>query len=79
MVEVSRPLRLLIADDHPVMLDGPRYMIQVEPGQRNRRIGESLCVSEQTVKTGIKNILAKLQARDRTHAVSIAVQRGFFD
>jgi DNA-binding NarL/FixJ family response regulator len=51
----------------------------VSAGQHNRRIGESLCVSEQTIKSRIKNILAKLQARDRTHAVSIAVQRGFLD
>jgi DNA-binding NarL/FixJ family response regulator len=51
----------------------------VAAGQHNRRIGDSLCVSEQTVKSRIKNILAKLQAHDRTHAVSIAVQRGFLD
>jgi DNA-binding NarL/FixJ family response regulator len=51
----------------------------VAAGKHNRRIGESLCVSEQTVKSRIKNILAKLQAHDRTHAVSIAVQRGFLD
>jgi DNA-binding NarL/FixJ family response regulator len=51
----------------------------VAAGQHNRRIGESLCVSEQTVKTRVKNILGKLQAHDRTHAVSIAVQRGFLD
>jgi DNA-binding NarL/FixJ family response regulator len=51
----------------------------VAAGQHNRHIGESLHVSEQTVKTRIKNILAKLQAHDRTHAVSIAVQRGFLD
>jgi DNA-binding NarL/FixJ family response regulator len=31
MVKVSRSLRLLIADDHPAMLDGLRYMIQPEP------------------------------------------------
>ena len=51
----------------------------VAAGQHNRRIGESLCVSEQTIKSRIKNILAKLQAHDRTHAVSIAVRRGFVD
>jgi DNA-binding NarL/FixJ family response regulator len=51
----------------------------VAAGQQNRQVGESLCISEQTVKTRIKNILAKLQANDRTHAVSIAVQRGFLD
>jgi DNA-binding NarL/FixJ family response regulator len=48
-------------------------------GHQNRRIGERLHVSEQTVKTRIKSILAKLQAQDRTHAVSIARRRGFID
>jgi DNA-binding NarL/FixJ family response regulator len=51
----------------------------VSRGNQNRRIGETLNVSEDTIKTRIKNILAKLQARDRTHAVSIARIRGFMD
>jgi DNA-binding NarL/FixJ family response regulator len=51
----------------------------VAAGRHNRSIGEMLNVSEQTVKTRIKNILSKLQADDRTHAVSIAVRRGFLD
>jgi DNA-binding CsgD family transcriptional regulator len=51
----------------------------VAAGQRHRRIGESFCVSEQTAKTRVKNMLAKLQAHDRVHAVSIAVQRGCLD
>jgi DNA-binding NarL/FixJ family response regulator len=51
----------------------------VSRGNQNRRIGETLNVSEETIKTRIKNILAKLQARDRTHAVSIARIRGFID
>jgi DNA-binding NarL/FixJ family response regulator len=51
----------------------------IAAGKKNRVIGEELNVSEQTVKTRIKNILAKLQADDRTHAVSIAVNRGFID
>jgi DNA-binding NarL/FixJ family response regulator len=51
----------------------------IAAGHQNRRIGETLHVSEQTVKTRIKSILAKLQARDRTHAVSIASRRGFID
>jgi DNA-binding NarL/FixJ family response regulator len=48
-------------------------------GKPNRSIGEALNVSEQTVKSRIKNILAKLDAHDRTHAVTIAVRRGFID
>jgi DNA-binding NarL/FixJ family response regulator len=51
----------------------------VATGKRNRSIGEALHVSEQTVKTRIKNILAKLHADDRTHAVSIAVKRAILD
>jgi DNA-binding NarL/FixJ family response regulator len=51
----------------------------VAAGKQNRVIGEALNVSEQTVKTRIKNILAKLHADDRTHAVSIAVKRGILD
>ena len=51
----------------------------VAAGKQNRTIGETLNVSEQTIKTRIKNILAKLHADDRTHAVSIAVKRGIID
>jgi DNA-binding NarL/FixJ family response regulator len=51
----------------------------IAAGKKNRIIGAELNISEQTVKTRIKNILAKLQADDRTHAVSIAVNRGFID
>jgi DNA-binding NarL/FixJ family response regulator len=51
----------------------------VSRGNQNRRIGETLNVSEETIKTRMKNILAKLQARDRAHAVSIARTRGFMD
>jgi DNA-binding NarL/FixJ family response regulator len=51
----------------------------VAAGQHNKDIGASLNVSEQTVKTRIKNILGKLNAEDRTHAVTIAVRRGFLD
>ncbi|MET0256529.1 MAG: response regulator transcription factor [Luteibacter sp.] len=48
-------------------------------GYGNREIGESLGVSEETVKSRIRSILGKLDAGDRTHAVTIALQRGFID
>ena len=51
----------------------------VAAGKQNRSIGAELKVSEQTVKTRMRNILAKLDARDRTHAVTIAMRRGFID
>lgn len=48
-------------------------------GQGNKAIGEALFVSEDTVKSRMRSIMAKLGALDRTHAVMIAVQRGFLD
>jgi DNA-binding NarL/FixJ family response regulator len=51
----------------------------VAAGEQNRNIGTALNISEQTVKTRMRNILAKLDARDRTHAVTIALRRGFID
>ncbi|WP_242478027.1 response regulator [Rubrivivax gelatinosus] len=51
---------------------------RVADGSSNKRIGADLGISEQTVKGHLKNILGKLAARDRTHAVTIALQRGFF-
>jgi DNA-binding NarL/FixJ family response regulator len=51
----------------------------VASGNQNRDIGETLAVSEHTVKSRLKNILSKLGARDRTHAVIIAMRRGFIE
>jgi len=45
-------------------------------GHSNRRIAERLAISEETVKAHMKNVLAKLSANDRTHAVTIALKRG---
>ena len=51
----------------------------VASGNSNRRIASLLGISEETVKGHIKNILSKLTANDRTHAVTIAMKRGFLD
>lgn len=51
----------------------------VARGNANREIGHALNVSEETVKARIKSILAKLGARDRAHAVTLARNRGFLD
>lgn len=44
-------------------------------GNTNRLIGVELGISEETVKVHMKNVLAKLGANDRTHAVMLAVER----
>jgi DNA-binding NarL/FixJ family response regulator len=48
----------------------------VASGCANKAISVSLDINEETTKTHIKNILAKLGARDRTHAVSLGLKRG---
>ena len=51
----------------------------VAAGNANKEIGAQLSLTEVTVKTHVKNILAKLGANDRTHAVTIALKRGIID
>ncbi len=48
-------------------------------GLSNKAIGESMFLSEQTVKGYIHNILGKLDASDRTHAAVIGVRQGLLD
>jgi DNA-binding NarL/FixJ family response regulator len=49
---------------------------EVAAGNANKMIADNFSISEQTVKTHMRNILSKLGANDRTHAVTIALQRG---
>ena len=48
----------------------------VSDGLVNREIGDRLFLSEETVKSHVRHILAKLQARSRAHAVAIGFRRG---
>ena len=45
-------------------------------GKSNKLIAYNLSINEETAKTHVKNILAKLHANDRTHAVTLALRRG---
>jgi DNA-binding NarL/FixJ family response regulator len=49
----------------------------VAAGNSNKLVGHHLSITEETVKSHMKNVISKLSARDRTHAVQIAMQRGF--
>jgi DNA-binding NarL/FixJ family response regulator len=51
----------------------------VANGSSNKLIASDLNISEHTVKNHLKSILSKLGANDRTHAVMIALKRGFLD
>jgi len=48
----------------------------IRDGYRNKQIADELAIAETTVNFHIKNLVAKLRANDRTHAVTIAVRRG---
>jgi DNA-binding CsgD family transcriptional regulator len=48
----------------------------IAAGNSNKRIARFLSISEETAKGHVKRILAKLGARDRTHAVTLGLMRG---
>jgi DNA-binding NarL/FixJ family response regulator len=48
----------------------------VSEGLVNREIGHRLFLSEETVKSHVRHLLAKLQARSRAHAVAVGFRRG---
>jgi DNA-binding NarL/FixJ family response regulator len=51
----------------------------VAQGRSNKIIAAELSITENTVKNHLKSILSKLGADDRTHAVTIALKRGYID
>ncbi len=51
----------------------------IAAGNANKEIVDQLSISEETVKSRVKNILSKLNANDRTHAVTIALKRGIIE
>jgi len=52
---------------------------RVAAGASNKIIARELGITEETVKAHMKNILGKLSAQDRTHAVTIALRRGIIE
>jgi DNA-binding NarL/FixJ family response regulator len=51
----------------------------IREGNRNKQIADRLSIAEATVNFHIKNLVAKLGANDRAHAVSIAIRRGLLE
>jgi DNA-binding NarL/FixJ family response regulator len=52
---------------------------QIRAGHRNKEIAFQLSISETTVNFHVRNLIEKLRANDRAHAVSIAIRRGFLE
>jgi DNA-binding NarL/FixJ family response regulator len=76
--EVANELAEHATDDMltPRELDVLRGAAQ---GKSNEEIAAALYISMHTVKNHIKSVLSKLGAADRTHAVTLALKRGFID
>jgi DNA-binding NarL/FixJ family response regulator len=51
----------------------------IAAGNANKEIAAQLGITEETVKSRVKNILDKLAANDRTHAVTIGLRRGIIE
>ena len=51
----------------------------VSAGNSNKHIADQLAIGESTVKSHVTNIMSKLSANDRTHAVTIALKRGIIE
>jgi DNA-binding NarL/FixJ family response regulator len=51
----------------------------VAEGYSNKQIAASLVLAEDTVKSHVRSLLVKLQARNRAHAVALGLDRGLID
>ena len=76
--DIATAMALHVTDDE--LSDRELEILRhVATGLPNKMIADRLKISPDTVKSHIANILAKLGANDRTHAVTLAVKRGYFD
>jgi DNA-binding NarL/FixJ family response regulator len=76
--EVAAEIAEHIADDALTERE-IEVLRRVAAGKSNKLIAADLDISEGTVKTHMRSILPKLDASDRTHAVTIALKRGILD
>jgi len=76
--EIASEMAEFAADDSLTARE-IQVLQQVATGNANKIIADKLAISEDTVKAHVKSILSKLAANDRTHAVTIAMRRGFLD
>jgi DNA-binding NarL/FixJ family response regulator len=73
IIPFNAPLRELEQEPTPREI---QVLQLIAEGLVNREIGKVLFLSEETVKSHVRHLLAKLQARSRAHAVAIGFRRG---
>lgn len=71
-IEYRKPLHLLTRRECQVLQ-------LLSEGQSNRKIAETLVISEKTVKNHVSNILQKMKVNDRTQAVVKAIKNGWVE
>jgi DNA-binding NarL/FixJ family response regulator len=79
MKRIEPAIALQIADhtsDHAPTCREVEVLELLAAGNSNKLIARALAISEETAKTHVRNIIAKLRARDRTHAVTLGLRRG---
>jgi DNA-binding NarL/FixJ family response regulator len=76
--EIARAIAEHSADDQLTQRE-VEILAHVADGNANKEIAAKLSIAEETVKTHMGNILSKLAAKDRTHAVMIGIRRGIID
>jgi DNA-binding NarL/FixJ family response regulator len=74
--EVAALLAECVADEELTARE-IEVLTLIKHGLRTKQIATELSIGEVTVNFHIKNLMSKLQANDRAHAVSIALKRGF--
>jgi DNA-binding NarL/FixJ family response regulator len=67
------------ATDDPLTPGEISVLRLIAAGNANKQIADQLSVTEETVKSRVKNILSKLGANDRTHAAMIGIRRGIIE
>lgn len=76
--EVATQLAEHAADD-PLTSREIQVLQLIASGKANKVVASDLSIAEETVKGHVKNILSKLGATDRTHAVTLALKRGIIE
>jgi DNA-binding NarL/FixJ family response regulator len=76
--EVSFQLAEHVGDDALTPAE-IRVLRLIAEGYANKEIGARLSISEETIKSQVRSILSKLNAKDRTHAAMIGLKRGIIE
>jgi DNA-binding NarL/FixJ family response regulator len=76
--DVAAQLAEHVADDSLTARE-TEVLRLIAAGNANKLIADRLSITEETVKGHVKNILSKLGANDRTHAVTIGLKRGIIE